>query len=135
MVGGLTMNDKESRCEKANELIKLIATRGRKFCNYEDRTDRNGHISYFKLINNRVYYVDGFTHKAIYAYHYRHFKRYFSEGGTLQALMQDLSLYIRTGKATNGTNGYGGVYCQAWGYREDDLAEIRAKAVEIGFSK
>lgn len=130
------MSDKQVRVIKANKLIKLIATKGRKFCNYEDRTERNGRISYFKLENNRVYYVDGFTHKKIYAYDSRFFKnRYFSEGGTLQALMLDLSLYIRTGKVTNGKNGYGGVYCPHWGYPSEDMKEIQVLAEEIGFSK
>ncbi|MGL5684404.1 MAG: hypothetical protein ACRCXQ_01260 [Vagococcus fluvialis] len=59
---------REARVINANKLIKLIATKGRKFCNYEDRTERDGRISYFKLENNRVFYVDGFTHKEIYAY-------------------------------------------------------------------
>lgn len=130
------MNLREKRVRQANELIQLIATTGRKFCNYLNRVERGGEISHFKLMNNRVYYVDGFTHKEIYAYGRRFFSnRYFSEGGTLQALMLDLSLYIRTGEATNGVNGYGRVFGNAWSYPEEDMSEIRAKALEIGFAK
>lgn len=128
---------KEERLANANELIKLIAELGRKFFNYNNYVEKNGTISHFKLKNNRIYFVDGYTKKEMYAYDNNHrlFKRYFSEGGTLEALVLDLSEYIRTGKPANSKHGYGGVYCPHWGYPDKDMDKIREKAVAIGFSK
>lgn len=130
-------SEKETRCQLANELINLIGTNGRRFFNYENSTNRNkekGIMSHFKLKNNRVYFVDGYTQHDIYAYHYRHFRYKFTQGGTMKALILDLSEFIRTGAPTNAKNGYGGVYCPHWGYPEEDMIKIRDKAVEIGFS-
>ncbi|MDT2753246.1 hypothetical protein [Enterococcus thailandicus] len=129
---------KEERCKLANELIEVIATNGREFMNYKERTSYKGNegfISHFKLKNGRIYFVDGYIQKDIYAYGYQYFQYKFSEGGTIKALILDLAEYIRTGEATNAKNGYGGVYCRHWGYPEEDMKIIQAKAIEIGFSK
>lgn len=123
--------NKEERCKLANELILLIATIGRKFFNYEDK---NGCIGKFEMKNGRTYFVDGYTKKPIYAYDNYYFHRKFSEGGTMQALILDMAEWIRTGKPTNAKNGYGGVYCDYWGYPPSDMAKIQRKAQEIGFS-
>ena len=56
---------KLERLIKANELIHLIATTGRKFFNSEDK---NGFIGKFEMKNGRTYFVDGYTKKPIYAY-------------------------------------------------------------------
>lgn len=130
-------SEKEKRCQLANELIEMIGNCGRKFFNYEDSTNwknEKGIMSHFKLKNNRLYFVDGYIQRDIYAYSYRHFGRKFTQGGTMQALILDLSEFIRSGEATNAKNGYGGVYCDHWGYPEEDMIKIRNKAVEIGFS-
>lgn len=127
--------EKQQRLEKANQLITLIAESGRQFFNYTDYNDKGGTISHFKLKNNRLYFVDGYTKKEIYAYANGPFRCYFSDGGTMRAFILDLSEYIRTGKATNSKNGYGGVYCAHWGYPENDMKKVREKALEIGFTK
>ncbi|OQO68412.1 hypothetical protein BH747_12085 [Enterococcus villorum] len=130
--------NREERCKFANELIEIIASCGREFLNYKNRINyegKQGIISHFKLKNGRVYFVDGYVQKDIYAYGYRYFRRKFSEGGTVKALILDLAEYIRTGKSANATHGYGGGYCQHWGYPEEDMKIIQNKAVEIGFSK
>lgn len=126
--------NKQERCIKANELILLIATSGRKFFNYEDRAERNGFICKFELKKGRTYFLDGYTNKRIYAYGNQYFRRKFTQGGTMQALVLDIAEWIRTGKPTNAKNGYGGVYCDHWGYPADDMAKIQRKAQEIGFS-
>lgn len=127
--------DKNERCKLANELIDVIANCGRKFFNHEIHKNNPGVISYFLIRNNRVYFVDGYVQKSIYAYDYKYFRYKFSEGGTMKALTLDLAEYIRTGEPTNAKNGYGGVYCQHWGYPEEDMKKVQEKAVEIGFSK
>lgn len=130
--------NKEKRCQLANELITVIATCGREFFNYDGKLNyrqQDGFVSHFKLKKGRVYFVDGYIQKDIYAYSNLYFRGKFSQGGTMQALILDLAEFIRTGKATNAKNGYGGVYCSHWGYPEDDMEIVRKKAVEIGFSK
>lgn len=122
---------KLERLIKANELIHLIATTGRKFFNSEDK---NGFISKFEMKNGRTYFVDGYNKKPIYAYDNYYFHRKFSQGGTMQALILDIAEWIRSGKPTNGKSGYGGVYCDHWGYPSQDMANIQRKAKEIGFS-
>lgn len=129
--------EREKRCELANELIRLIANEGRTFFNYEGTNyqDEVGCISHFVIKNDcDIYFVDGYTHRHIYVYQSRNFKRWFSEGGTLQALVMDLVEYIELGNSANGTNGYGGVYCQNWGYSEESMKVIQQKAIDIGFS-
>lgn len=128
---------KENRCTLANELIQEIATCGRRFFNYEGKKNylnQDGFISYFKLKNGRVYFVDGYIHEDILTTNYKHFQNKFSQGGTMQALILDLGEYIRSGEATNANNGYCGVYCKHWDYPEKEMIIIQRKAVEIGFS-
>ena len=123
---------KESRCELANELIRLIASTARQFFNYEEN---GGSIGRFELRSGRTYFIDGYLGKSIYAYENRFFRQKFTEGGTMQALILDIAEWIRTGKATNAKNGYGGIYCDHWGYPDEDMKKVREKAIEIGFSK
>lgn len=115
----------------ANELIQLIASTGRKFFNYEEN---GGSIGRFELRNGRTYFIDGYLGKPIYAYENRFFKQKFTEGGTMQALVMDIAEWIRTGKATNAKNGYGGIYCDHWGYPPQAMSAIQQKAKEIGFT-
>ena len=122
---------KQERLKKANEFIKLIASTGRKFFNYEEN---GGSIGRFELRNGRTYFIDGYTNKSIYAYENHYFGNSFAEGGTMQALILDIAEFIRTGKPTNAKNGYGGIYCDHWGYPSQAMAEIQRKAKEIGFT-
>ena len=123
---------KESRCELANELIRLIASTGRQFFNYEEN---GGSIGRFELRSGRTYFIDGYLGKSIYAYENHYFGNSFTEGGTMQALILDIAEFIRTGEATNAKNGYGGIYCDHWGYPAQAMADIHRKAKEIGFTK
>lgn len=126
------VDDKNIRLEDANELIELIANSGRNFFNYTDR--ENGEVSRFVIKNGRTYFIDGYTKKSIYAYENHYFGNSFTEGGTLQALVLDLAEFIRTGEPTNAKNGYGGIYCDNWGYPSKAMSEIQRKAKEIGFT-
>ena len=124
--------DRDFRCKKANEFIELVASTGKKFFNYEEN---GGFIGYFELKKGRTYFVDGYTKKSIYAYENHYFGNSFTEGGTMQALVLDIAEFIRTGEATNAKNGYGGIYCDHWGYPAQAMADIHRKAKEIGFTK
>lgn len=132
---------KEYRMKQANDLIMLIANRGRRFFDYTS-VKRPGNISVlgsvskFIIKNNRVYFKDGYNQKEMFAYN-QHYLKYLTNGGTMKALVLDLSEFIRTGKPTNGNNGYGGVYAPPshWGYPEEEMEEIRAFAEKIGFAE
>lgn len=124
------MNEKEIRLEKANKLIEKIASCGRNFFRYSE----DGTTAKFLFKNNRVYYMDEYTKKEMLTYNYLQFE-YFNHGGTMMALVMDISEWIRTGKYTNGNNGYGGLYCRHWGYSEENMQEIRRFATEIGYLK
>lgn len=122
-------NSRQERVETVNKIIKKIGTIGRRFFYHKP----DNFYGYFKLINNRVYFVDDYTKHTMYAYGYKNFSKGFSHGGTLQALVLDFSEFIRTGKCTNGNNGYGGLYCTHWGYSEEDMKGIRDYAEELGY--
>lgn len=122
--------DKEQRLEKINALIKFISERGRRFF----YSGSNKRVASMKLKNNRVYFVDHRTGEEVYAYN-GFSKKGFSHGGTIWALVCDFSLFIRTGKNTNGTNGYGGLYSGDWGHSDEIQTEIIEYAKSIGYLK
>lgn len=130
------MNEaKQDRIETINKLIKFISERGRRFF-YSNRTinmENVDSLAFMKLKNGRIYFVDDYTRKEIYVINnYRDWNG-FSHGGTLRALILDFAEYIRTGKYSNGNNGYGGLYCQHWGHSDETQQEIIDYAKEIGY--
>lgn len=120
---------KEQRIEIVNNIIIKIGSVGRRFFYYK----RDGKYGQFKIINNRIYYVDEYTKDVLYAYSYKHLEKGFSHGGTLNALVLDFSEFIRTGKYTNGKNGYSGLYCTHWGYSEVDMKDVQKHAKQLGY--
>lgn len=124
----LRMN-KIERLEVINNLIKFISERGRRFFY------TNNNLAFMKLKNGRIYFVDDYTQKEIPVINnYRDWKG-FSHGGTIRALVLDFAEYIRTGKDSNGNNGYGGLYSPHWGHSEEIQQEIINYAKQIGYLK
>lgn len=117
------------RMNKVNDLIKVIANTDRKFFNHENR--ENGEISHF-IDGNKLFFLDGYTHKKIYPYGNSEWYE-FCEGGTMRGLVQDFREWIITGKYSNGKNGYGGLYSASWGYSIDGMDKVISKAKEIGY--
>lgn len=125
---------KEKRIEIVNEIIKEIASRGRKFF-YSSKTDKTGKII---LRNNRLYYESEWQpewEKPLVTLSPKHVipPRNFNHGGTLWSLMMDFKDFIQTGKKSNHNHGYGGLYCPHWGYPEDDMKAIQTKAKELNY--
>ena len=115
----------DKRTMQANELLRIIDESDRSFFN-----DKNGNISYFLIINNRVCYNDKYTNFII-----KQFPEYngwygFSNGGTMREFILQLVLYIRKGKPR-----YKKYYFNAWGISEENKEKIRQKMIEIGFLK
>ena len=59
--------------------------------------------------------------------------KYFTHGGTLQALVLEFSEFIRLGKEVHGKQGYRGLDCEHWGYDKSSQLEIIEYAKEIGY--
>jgi hypothetical protein len=121
--------NKQERLEIINKLIKFISEKGRRFFYCK------GQIAYMKLKNNRIYFVDDYTGKEVYAYPSYNDRKGFSHGGTLWGLVNDFREFISKGEFSNGKHGYGGLYSPHWGYPEEDMQAIRQYAKEIGYLK
>jgi hypothetical protein len=126
------MKTKQERIEAVNQIITEIANRGRQFF----RSKSTGIVSHFYLAgekNQRLWYMDKRGGKVNPYPSHSSRDDHFSDGGTLWGLMQDFSEFIRTGKDSNGKNGYGGLNCSHWGYPEEDMEAIRKVAIEVGY--
>lgn len=129
-------DSREGRIKIINELIKEIASRGRKFF-YSERDNRTAYI--FEK-NNRLYMKREHSSPRSSDDIYLHPKngyspRNFTHGGTLWSLTKDFKEYIIKGGDTNNNNGYGGLCCTHWGYSEEDMKAIIEKAVNLEYLK
>jgi hypothetical protein len=117
------------RVEHANELIKVIASHGRKFFDYK------GDIATLELDKNgKVWFVDEYTKCRIYTHYSRRWSG-FNHGGTLRGLVEAMRDYITKGKCLpigwiapircNPENG------DIWGYGKDAAAAVRAEAAKL----
>ena len=84
---------RRERLEHANTLIKLIASRGRRFF-YNKTNDRTAEM--WIDLNGSIWFMDDYTGKPIYT-QYRGRWRGFSHGGTLRDLVVRLHDYIAYG--------------------------------------
>lgn len=85
---------KAERLRHANELISAISRHGRRFF-YNHENNRTAH---FRIkLDGRLYFRDDYTDTLIYTA-YRGRWRYFSHGGNMRRLVDDLATYIRTGE-------------------------------------
>lgn len=124
----------EQRIEIVNEIIKEIATRGRRFF-YSKRTNKTAFIF---MKNGRLYMKNedpvSYQKEDVYLHPKNGFSpRNFHGGGTLWGLTKDFKDYIQTGKYSNHNNGYGGLYCPHWGYPENDMLQIQDRAKVLGY--
>lgn len=127
---------KEERLEIVNKLIHYISEHGRRFF-YTKGTYTNVDIesvAFMKFKNGRLYFVDNYTETEIPMTARSNWDG-FSHGGTLRALVSDFAEYIRTGKYSNGNNGYGGLYCSHWGHSSDIQQDIIDYAKNVGYLK
>lgn len=125
------MDKKTERMKKANELLKTIASHGRKFFNYHERYG----VSRFDVDGRgRVWFVDGSTGKRIYL-HYKYWGKGFSEGGTLKSLVNALMKFIRDGELVSRSHfgPWPEWVCNGdlWGYG-DDMQAVRERAEHLG---
>ncbi len=130
----MAKDTKQGRINIVNQIIKEIASRGRRFfCN-----SKTGRIGEIVLKNNRLYYKLEWHpewQKPLVNLSPKHNipPINFNHGGTLWRLMMDFKDFIQTGEYSNHNNGYGGLYCPHWGYPEEDMKAIQQKAIELGY--
>jgi hypothetical protein len=119
---------KEERIKIVNEIIKEIAQRGRKFFAYQ------GRVAEIKERNRKIYYYSEYLDKdlCVTLPDCRKPKGW-HHGGTLWGLIKDFRDFVKTGEYSNNKNGYGGLYSSHWGYPENDMKAIQAKAIELGY--
>lgn len=110
---------KRERAEHANQLLRIVASYGRRFFHDE----RDGAVTFFQVgSRGEVWLHDKYTKRRVYT-QYEGRWRGFSEGGTLRDLCRALRDYIRAGKPISP--GWFGPWPEhvcggdLWGYGED----------------
>lgn len=126
------MSEKQERADKANQLIKVIASFGRTFFNH------NGLVSKFVIDHHgHIWFVDAYSKKQIYTHYTQGRWHGFSEGGTLRDVVIRLRDFIRTGEHAANVFGpwpqwYSGG--DPWGYGAD-MQKVHSTAVGLGIIK
>ncbi|MGI0120112.1 hypothetical protein [Zooshikella sp. RANM57] len=129
-----TTTTKQERLEAVNELIKVIATCGRRF--FSETSDNKPFISYMEIDERgRIWFIDSWTKKPVYT-HYHGEWRHFSNGGTLRRLVESFKNHIIKGTQLNAgyfepvINDY---LTDIWGYGEDILI-VKEAAIRLGIA-
>ncbi|MDB5056140.1 MAG: hypothetical protein JWM44_4190 [Bacilli bacterium] len=122
------------RIEIVNRIIHEIGSRGRKFT----WSTKHNRFCNFYFEKKRLWYIDVYYDVPLHMikdqkHQSRQHEKYFSGGGTMWGLMNDFKDFIYGDDDANHNNGYGGLYCQHWGYPEEDMEAIRKLAVELGY--
>ena len=117
------------RVDQINELIKIIASYGRKFFSYE------GDISHMaKDADGKVYFFDYYTRKRIYVAYKGEWKG-FTSGGTLRNLVEIFYQYIKTGEPISvkwlAMSGYRTDGSNVWGYEPSEADKMREEALKL----
>lgn len=128
-----TLSERRERCKRANELIKAIASHGRKFFSYKKG------LSHFEIADNgRVWFVDGYCGDRIYMHRRPCDYRWsgFNEGGTLKKLVKDLAEFVKTGKSfpAHHLGPWPEWYSAGdpWGYG-GEMSKVQEAAIMLGF--
>ena len=122
---------KQARCEHANELIKLIASHGRKFFWCESKQQ------FAKMevdARGKIWFTDDYSGKRVYTHYHRYWKG-FSHGGTLRFLVELMREYISNGEQIS-------IYYIApirsidgghdmWGYGHEACHAVKASAINL----
>jgi len=120
---------RQRRVDASNELLRTIASCGRRFFSNPDGTDR------LELDRRgRVWFVSMWNHNRIYT-HYRYWWRKFPYGGTLKDLIVYLRKFIMSGQQLHplAFGPWPEWVCAGdlWGYG-DDMEKVRRAAFRLG---
>lgn len=126
------MKTREERIVIVNKIINKISSYDRSF--FKDL--RSNKVATIIEKKGRLYYKSELYGIEIYLHTKYGIQPYkFPHGGTLWGLIKDFKHYIMTGEYSNHKNGYGGLYCQHWGYSKESMKEIQDYAKELGYLK
>lgn len=127
--------DKQTRIKVINLLINYLADHEKGLFRDEDE-NRTAH---FKHDGRNLWFVDNYSNVAMRMtrspYKNKKQERYFSNGGTMWALIRDFTDFIYGDDNSNGNNGYGGLYCTHWGWTKEEMESMRDYAKGIGYLK
>jgi hypothetical protein len=128
MTAGI-LHDKIKRTEKANQVLEIVSSHGRKFFLH------NGVASHLEVDpRGRIWFVDSYTLKRIYTPLTGHWQG-FSEGGGLRRLVMALCNYITTGEMVPWEHfgPWPPELCNGdtWGYGEA-MVTVRAQVQSLG---
>ena len=116
------------RVKIVNLIIEKISSLDRGFFKHDDKTN------YFLVVGKKVYMFDTYLSKKVLLNNKHNISpKEFLFGGTLWGLSQDFRDFIITGQKTNGENGYGGLYCPHWGYKQESMHEIQELAKSLNY--
>lgn len=119
---------KKNRLDKANELLRIIATCGQKFFAHK------GRVSRFEFDQRgRVWFVDSYNEARIYTHYTQGRWRGFSQGGTLRDVVIRLRDFITKDQPAGATFGpWPEWYSQGdpWGYGAD-MRQVYDAAVRL----
>lgn len=130
------MNTQE-RLDIVNKLITFISNTGRRLFHSNATVESRDvdSVAYMTIEDDITYFVDNYTLKKVRVKDSGDEWDGFSHGGTLRALVLDFADFIGGDNASNGRNGYGGLYCTHWGYSPEEREQVISYAREIGYLK
>lgn len=122
------MENRDQRIKIVNEIIKEIATRGRKFF-----AGQFGIAEIFQK-NGRLYMKNEYNNTEMcLSTKFGYKPKGWTHGGTIWGLTKDFKDFIMSGEKCNGKSGYGGLFCPHWGYNVGDMKAIQSKAIELDY--
>jgi hypothetical protein len=119
-------NEASDRIDNCNQLINLIADKDRKFFSRQD----NGNLAKFGFVDGKLIYFDAYTGmpiKKTYNSDKYKWKGKFSDGGTLQDVIQFMSVYILSGIPFF-------IWClriNDWGYSDESVQIIKQEFLDL----
>jgi len=125
------MSTKSERIIIVNEIIKTIAFNGRNF--FLNKKDND--VAYIFEKNNKLYMFNEYNKSEMCLETKDSKPKKWHHGGTLWGLVKDFKEYIEKGGYTNHNNGYGGLYCNHWGYDDESMSQVRQTALRLGYLK
>ena len=128
-----TQAERLDRCERANELVRVIGTHGRRFF-WSEKYQRFGRFEVDD--RGRVWWHDEYTSARVYC-HVQWLGRGFHNGGTLNDLVRAMAAWVHRGERVPWWmfGPYRRWVCgdgDRWGYGHANMEPIREAAARLG---